>query len=111
VRSRVAEMTRDEAVEFFVSIGVPVAPVYHLDEVVRDGHLWERGMFIEVEHPKAGRVRTTNFPVKFSKYSPPHPTAAPLLGQNNREILIDLLGYTEEQLEELRREGVIGGEA
>ena len=68
-------------------------------------------MFIEVEHPKAGKVWTTNFPVKFSKYSPPHPTAAPLLGQHNREILIDLLGYTEEQLEELRRKGVIGGEA
>ncbi|KYH38286.1 MAG: carnitine dehydratase [Candidatus Bathyarchaeota archaeon B23] len=111
VEGRVAEMTRDEAVDFFVSIDVPVAPVYHLDEVVRDRHLWERGMFIEVEHPKAGRVRTTNFPLKFSKYSPPHPSAAPLLGQNNGEILIDLLGYTEEQVSELRREGVIGGEA
>jgi len=111
VRRKVAEMMRDEAVEFFVSIGVPVAPVYHLDEVVRDRHLWERGMFIEVEHPKAGKVWTTNFPVKFSRYSPPHPTAAPLLGQHNREILIDLLGYAEEQLEELRREGVVGGEA
>lgn len=110
MEARVAQMTREEAVDFLVSAGIPVAPVYQVDEVVRDRHLWERGMFIEVEHPKAGRVRTTNFPIKFSRFSPPPASPAPLLGQNNREILIELLGYTKEDLRDLERRGVIGRE-
>jgi crotonobetainyl-CoA:carnitine CoA-transferase CaiB-like acyl-CoA transferase len=33
--------------------------------------------------------------------------AAPLLGQHNNEVLTDLLGYGEDEIEVLRREGVI----
>ncbi|MBS7652173.1 MAG: CoA transferase [Candidatus Bathyarchaeia archaeon] len=110
VEKRVAEMTRDEAVELFVKADVPVAPVYHVDEVVKDPHLIARGMFIELEHPKAGRVKVPNFPVKFSETPGRVVTAAPLLGQHNREILMGLLGYTEEKIRELELAGVISSE-
>jgi len=110
VERRVAGMTRDEAVEFFVEAGVPVAPVYHVDEVVQDPQVLARGMLVEVEHPKAGRVKVPNFPVKLSETPGMIRTAAPLLGQNNREILVDLLGFTEEQVAELEKKGVIATE-
>ncbi len=32
---------------------------------------------------------------------------APLLGQHNEEILTQILGYSKEQVEELKKEGVI----
>ncbi|MBS7630241.1 CoA transferase [Candidatus Bathyarchaeota archaeon] len=104
---KVLEMTRDEAVEYFVKADVPVGPVYHVDEVVKDPHLLERGMFVEVEHPKAGRVKVPNFPVKFSKTPGKILTAAPLLGQHNREVLMNVLGYSEEKIKELENTGVI----
>jgi len=107
VERMVAEMTRDEAVDFFVGSGIPVAPVYHVDEVVEDPHLSARGMFVEVEHPKAGRVKVPNFPVKLSETPGEVASAAPLLGQHNREILVGILGYTEERVAELERAGVI----
>ncbi|RLI10566.1 CoA transferase [Candidatus Bathyarchaeota archaeon] len=110
VEKRVAEMTRDEAVDFFVKAKIPVAPVYHVDEVVRDPHLAARGMFVEVEHPKAGRVKVPNFPVKFSETPGEIVSAAPLLGQHNKEILMGLLGYTEERIAELERAGIIASE-
>ncbi len=103
-------MARDEAVELFVNADVPVAPVYHVDEVVKDPHLIARGMFIEVDHPKAGKVKVPNFPVKLSETPGRVNTAAPLLGQHNREILMGLLGYTEERIKELELEGVISSE-
>ena len=107
VEKKVAEMTRDEAVTFFVEADIPVAPIYHVDEVVKDPHLIARDMFVEVEHPKAGRMKVPNFPVKLSETPGEVKTAAPLLGQHNREILMGILGYTEEKIAELEKAGII----
>ncbi len=87
-------------VELLVSVDVPVAPVYQLDEVVTDPHIIERNMIVEVDHPKAGKLRQPNFPLKFSTattFSRPAPT----LGQHNEEILRDLLGYSSKEIASL----------
>ena len=107
VEEMVSGMTRDEAVKYFVEIGMPVAPVYQVNETLEDPHLNARGMFVEVEHSKAGRFRTVNFPVKFSETPGEVKSAAPLIGQHNREILKGLLGYDEGRIVELEKGGVI----
>jgi len=107
VEKMVSEMTRDEAVDFFVKADVPVAPIYQVDEVIKDPHIAARGMFLEVEHPKAGKVKVPNFPVKFSETPGEIVSAAPLLGQHNREILMGILGYTEDKIAELEKTEVI----
>ncbi len=107
IKDLAAGMTRDEAVNLLVEVGLPVAPIYDVSDTVADPHLAARGMFIEVEHPKAGRIKVPNFPVKFSETPGEVTSSAPLLGQDNREILTEVLGYTEEQIEELEKERVI----
>jgi CoA:oxalate CoA-transferase len=107
LEKKVAEMTRDEAVDFFVEAKVPVAPIYQVDEVVKDPQLSYRGMFVEVEHKKAGILKVPNFPVKLSVTPGEVHSAAPLLGQHNKEILKDMLGYSKSQIEDLERAGVI----
>jgi crotonobetainyl-CoA:carnitine CoA-transferase CaiB-like acyl-CoA transferase len=107
VRGLVKEMTRDEAVRYFVEIGMPVAPIYQVNECMEDPHLNERGMFLEIEHPKAGRFRSVSFPVKFSESKTVVRSAAPLLGQHNREVLEGILGYDRRCVEDLEKEGVI----
>ena len=106
MREKTREMDRDEAVEFYVELGLPVGPVYHVDEAVADPHLEARGMFVELEHPLAGRVRVPNFPVQFSETPGVVRMAAPLLGEHSREVLVGLLGLSEERLAELVRIGV-----
>jgi CoA:oxalate CoA-transferase len=106
VEERVAQMTRDEAVDLFVGMGLPCAPVYHVDETVVDPHLAARGMFIVLDHPLAGRIRVPNFPLKFSETPGVVKTAAPVLAQDSREILMGLLGFSEERVMELVRAGV-----
>jgi len=106
ILERVGEMDRDEAVEFFVKAGIPVGPVYHVDEVVEDPHLKARGMFIEIEHPRAGKMKVPNFPVKLSETPGVIKSAAPILGEHTREILTEILGYSEERIEELVKKGV-----
>jgi CoA:oxalate CoA-transferase len=84
VREIVSEMTSDEAVDYMVEVGAPVAPVYSVRETVKDPHLIARGMFIEVEHPKAGRITVPNFPVKLSE----SPGAGPRLARSSYFFLI-----------------------
>jgi crotonobetainyl-CoA:carnitine CoA-transferase CaiB-like acyl-CoA transferase len=102
IQGRVAQMTRDEAVQYFVDAKVPVAPVYNVDDVVRDPHLHSRDMFVEVDLRAAGKVKVVNFPVKFSETPCMVRDAAPVLGQNDEELLRDLLGYDESKIDELK---------
>jgi CoA:oxalate CoA-transferase len=106
VREKVANMDRDDAVQFFVDADIPVSPVYQVDEVVKDPHINARDMFVEIKHEKAGPIKVINFPIKFSETPGEIISAAPELGANNIEILTEL-GYTEEQIRELQKSGVI----
>jgi len=107
IRERVADMTRDEAVQYFVDAKVPIAPVYNVDDVVRDPHLKSRGMFVEVSHRAAGKVKAVNFPVKFSETPCEVREAAPVIGQHNEYILREILGYDESKIDELRKANAI----
>jgi CoA:oxalate CoA-transferase len=106
VAERVSGMTQEEAVETFTGMGFPCAPVYHVDEAIADPHLAERDMWIEVEHPRAGRIKQINFPVKFSDTPGTVESHAPLLGEHSKEVLVELLGITEERFKELVKAGV-----
>jgi crotonobetainyl-CoA:carnitine CoA-transferase CaiB-like acyl-CoA transferase len=110
LKGLVSEMTTAEAIEYMLGFGVPIAEIYSVKELVNDPHLIERDMFTEVEHPRAGTINVTNFPVKFSETPGEVRTATPLLGQHNEEILSKVLGYTEEQIKELEKAGVISSD-
>ncbi len=109
IEEKVTQMTRDEAVDYFVAAKVPVAPVYKLNDVVKDPHLIERDMFITVEHKKAGLVKVVNFPVKFSETPVQIKTASPIIGEHNETVLKEILGYTDEQIEALKKSSAISG--
>jgi CoA:oxalate CoA-transferase len=74
--------------------------------MVDDPQVRARDMIVEINHPKAGKVRQPNFPLKFSAVTTLL-KPAPILGQHNDEILKDLLGYGAEEITVLRQEGVI----
>lgn len=107
IKNHISEMTRRETVEFFVDIGLPVAPIYYPYEATEDPHVKARNLFTHVDHPKLGIIKVMNFPVKLSETPGEVKTAAPTLGQHNREILIDVLEYSVEEVEELEKDGVI----
>ena len=107
IRERVSQMTRDEAVQYFVDAKVPVAPVYNVDDVVRDPHLNSRDMFVEVDHRAAGKVKVVNFPVKFSETPCEVREAAPVLGQHDEDLLRNILGYDESKIDELKKANAI----
>lgn len=103
----VSERTVEEVVDTLVELGIPVAPVNDLDAVMRNEQARAREMFVKVVHPKLGEILLPGFHIKLSETPGDISRPAPLLGQHNREVYTRLLGLSEEELEELRREGVI----
>ncbi|MFB0558770.1 MAG: CoA transferase, partial [Candidatus Bathyarchaeia archaeon] len=66
-----------------------------------------RDMWIQVDHPVAGKYTVPNFPVAFSVTPGEVTSAAPMLGQHTEEVLTTLLGYTPKRVKELEKEGKI----
>ncbi len=107
VEERVKDMTRAEAFKWLAELGFPCAPIYEAYEAMWDPHLQARNMFVEVDHPVAGRYKVPNFPVVFSETPGRVVSAAPTLGQHTREVLRERLGLSEERLDALEKQGVI----
>jgi len=103
---RISNMTRIEAFKFLAELGVPCAPIYGAYEAMDDPHLKYRGMWVEVEHP-SGDYKAPNFPVKFSKTPGKASKGSPMLGQHTKEVLTQILGKSEEEIERYAREGIV----
>jgi crotonobetainyl-CoA:carnitine CoA-transferase CaiB-like acyl-CoA transferase len=63
-------------------------------------------MVPELEHPKAGRIKTIGLPVKFSATPGEVAQAAPLYGQHSRAILAEL-GLSSADIDALIEENVV----
>ncbi len=87
-------------------LGIPCGAVQDTMEVMNDPHLLERGMITEVNHPAAGTFNMPGCPIRLED-SPVDVKAAPILGEHNEELYGELLGYTAEQVGELKQRGLI----
>ena len=87
--------------------GVPAGRINNIDQVLSDPQVLHRQMVVEVDHPTAGKLKLLGVPYKFSETPAEVKTAPPLLGQHTEEVLGQLLGYSPEDVAELRKVGVV----
>jgi crotonobetainyl-CoA:carnitine CoA-transferase CaiB-like acyl-CoA transferase len=86
--------------------GVWSGPVYNYQDLEKDPHVIETGMFVEQPHRGAAKVRTLRPPITMSSTPPRITRGAPELGADTREVLAEV-GYTREQITALVQQGVI----
>ena len=97
-----------ELVDRLLAAGVPAAPIYDIAQVVADPHIGgAREMFVDIEHPVAGKMKITGSHIKLSETPTSIRKPSPALGENNSEIYGGRLGLSEAQLQELKDEKVI----
>src|SRR5699024_11158840 len=87
--------------------GVPYAQVADVGEVVRSEQIIARDMMIEVDHPTIGPLNLIGNPIKFRDGPKMAVKAPPLVGEDNRFVYSDVLGYSIAEIERLREDGVI----
>jgi formyl-CoA transferase len=100
------QYTKFQAMELLSEIDVPCGPILDIKEMIEDKALVERGIIVEVQHPRRGMYKTVGCPLVLSD-SPVEVQTSPLLGEHTQEVLTDLLGYDQATLDQLRVEGVI----
>ncbi len=78
-----------------------------MKDLVNDEQLAERDLFVEIDHPEAGKFKYPGAPYKLSANPWAVRRPAPLLGEHNEQVYCQMLGYTRQDLVKMRQAGVI----
>jgi len=101
------QKTTSEWLREFDAIGLPCGPLNNIAQAAEQPQVVARRMLVEVEHPRIGRLKLPDTPVKLSRTPGGIKGPSPGLGQDTYEVLSSLLGLSAEELAELAAAGVI----
>jgi CoA:oxalate CoA-transferase len=97
----------EAAIEIMREAHIPHAPVLSVDEAMAHPHLRERRTVRTVHDRILGDFQVPGLPLRFSAFPDELELDAPFLGEHNRKVLTEYLGYSEEQIAALERERVL----
>lgn len=100
--------TKQEIYEVAFEKGMQMSAAYNADELLRYKQLAERDFWVDVDYPSLGSQITHPGAFCVMSESPlANPKRAPHLGEHNEEIYIGELGYTDQDLIQLKTQGTI----
>jgi len=99
--------TREQAVNTLNDIGVPCGPVNTAEDVFKDPHVKARGNIMQISDPDVGSFGFMRTPPYMSSAPDLPATPAPDLGQHTREVLEEVLGYDDKDVDRLAQDGVV----
>lgn len=105
------EKSYEEWEPLLLANDIPVGAINNIAQVVEHPQVKARESLREVDHPSVGKVRVVRTPVRLSKTPAKSPTPSPTLGQHTREVLREVLGMRDEEIEKLAAAGVLGAPA
>jgi CoA:oxalate CoA-transferase len=98
--------TTSEWMGVMEAAGIPAGPVNTVDKALREPCVAERNMLVEVDQPGyEGKALLAGNPIKLSETPSEEFSPAPYLGEHTAQVLCELLGYTQEQIRRVVREG------
>ncbi len=101
--------TKRELMAILNELNVPCGPIMSTEDLANDEHVKLRGMYIELDHPQRGKWWNVGMPIKLSA-SPAEIKRSPLLGEHTEEILSEVLGYSEAEIQDLQEAGAFSKE-
>jgi crotonobetainyl-CoA:carnitine CoA-transferase CaiB-like acyl-CoA transferase len=88
-------------------LGIPCGPVNTIAEAAVDPQVQERQMLVQVPHKDLGQVTLVNSPLRLSRTPGQAQGAEPNLGEHTAQVLREMLGLGEAEVQQLRDAGVI----
>jgi formyl-CoA transferase len=108
VAAFVAAHDLEPLMALLIEAGVAAGPVNSAADVCADPHIRARGSVVEVPDEGSGRPRLMQAPAgRFSGFDGTIGHGAPALGEHTTEILRDLVGLTDPEIDDLRHRGVV----
>lgn len=101
------QQTCAEIIKTLLAARVACARVNTADKLLTDPQSIASGMVVQVDHPELGTIPLPGIPMKLSRTPGSIRSLAPKLGQHNEEVYRDLLGLNPDELDQLRKEGII----
>ncbi len=95
-----------EVMDAFNAHSIPCGPILSMKELAEEESLRATGTVVEVDHPGRGPYLTVGQPIKLSD-SPAEVTRSPLLGEHTDEILKEVVGMSDAEIEAARAEGAV----
>lgn len=96
-----------EVMERCQQAGVAAGAVQTCEALFADPQLRHRGHFVWLEHPEIGVHATDGNAFTLSATPANYKRPAPLLGQHTRQVCRELLGLSDERIDELYETGVL----
>jgi formyl-CoA transferase len=87
--------------------GLPCGLINTIPDVFDTPQAQARNLVLNIEHPTTGSLRLTGFPYKLSQTPAEVHHPPPLLGEHTEEVLVELLGYSSDDVSILRDRGAI----
>jgi crotonobetainyl-CoA:carnitine CoA-transferase CaiB-like acyl-CoA transferase len=100
--------TAEEVVSLLQSAGIASGVVQNAEDLSKDPQLMARKFFVQLQHPVLGKTVSDRSPMKLEEDQTADWKAAPLLGEDNRYVFLELLGLTESELFSYVEKGIIG---
>jgi len=98
----------DEWLKLIDDAKIPCGPINSIDKLLVNEQANFRNMFVEVDDEKIGKIKVVGNPVKLSTLEEVNfRNPAPEIGENNYDILKQLLGYDSDYVDNLKKEGVL----
>ncbi len=104
----VAQKTVDAWVKLLDDAGIPAGPVLNVLQTLSHPQVVARNMVVTADHPTAGTITMTGVPVKLSDTPGEARGRPPLLGEHTASALMDVLGLSEADVAQLRKDGALG---
>jgi len=101
------QRTLAESQRLLDAVGCPLSPVNSIADIFADAHYRAREDIVEVDHPRLGRVPMPGLVPRFSETPGRIVHGGPDPATHNGAVLGGLLGLGAEEIEALRRDGVV----
>ena len=99
LQEAILKFDRDTLIEIFDEFGAAVAACNNIAEIFEDPHFAARGNIVAVDDAELnGPLKMQNVVGNFSRTPGKIKHAGPKLGEHNKEILVDMLGFDPQRL-------------
>ncbi|KAJ7855967.1 CAIB/BAIF family enzyme [Mycena olivaceomarginata] len=106
IEDALMQQDREHWLARLTGLGVPFGPINNIQQTFAHPQAVARGVTVEVEHPRAGKIKLVAPAVSYNGEKMKVRRPPPWLSEHTDEVLEEL-GYSSERISELRGKGVV----